>query len=332
MKKILFWFLKAGIAVAIAFVLMSLFCYFYYNLPVHHKETSGATDYNWDKNTFCSRGTEGFAYQFTDENGYVNTYPKKSDQIDVLVMGSSHTEGFNVNYDENYTYVLNDLFQKGGQDLYAYSIATSSHALVRNLRNLENALDQFQPTKYVVIETASLDIPTEDVEKLVNGKLEFLDSSNSGLLGTLQKSDVLRLMYYQMSQMSINKTRSDKPLRDDAAFEIALDQALERAGSAARAKNCQLILTYLSLVEYDYNGILSDATDPKSKELFQKLCDKHGIIFLDMYPAYEEMYRTTNHLPRGFSNTTPGEGHTNKYGHACIAQTLYEYIAKGDLK
>jgi hypothetical protein len=40
------------------------------------------------------------------------------------------------------------------------------------------------------------------------------------------------------------------------------------------------------------------------------------------------MYNSTYHLPRGFSNTAPGEGHTNKYGHACIAQELYKHIAK----
>ena len=57
------------------------------------------------------RGTEGFAYTKTDENGFVNTFPEKKDEINVLVMGSSHAEGFNVDSDENFTYVLNKKFK-----------------------------------------------------------------------------------------------------------------------------------------------------------------------------------------------------------------------------
>lgn len=305
---------------------MSVFCFFYYNLPIHYPDSSGSTDYNWEKKTFCARGTEGFAYQFTDENGYVNSYSPKSDQIDILVMGSSHSEGFNVNYDENYTYVLNELLEKGGHDLYAYSIATSGHALLRNLRNLENALDRFQPRKYVVVETADLYVQTEELEKLISSELETLESSTSGLLGTLQKSDVLRLLYYQMSQLSAEDT--PQVAQDQAILEAALDQVLSQASETARAKGCQLIITYLSRVEYDYNGTLSEPSDLQNKDLFLKLCEKHNIAFLELYPAYLEMYRNTYHLPRGFSNTAPGEGHTNKYGHACIAQELYKYIAK----
>jgi hypothetical protein len=245
-------------------------------------------------------------------------------------MGSSHSEGFNVNYDENYTYLLNDLFQKGGQDLYAYSIATSGHALVRNLRNLEHALDRFQPKKYVVIEAADLNIKTEDLQKLLNGQLEVLSSTSSGLLGTLQKSDFLRLMYAQISQMSHNKAPvALKPPQDTALLETALDQVLSQASTTVNEYGCQLIITCLSAVEYDYKGNLTDAPDhAQTKALLQQLCDRYGIIFLDMYPAYEQMYRDTYLLPRGFSNTAPGEGPTNKYGHACVAQALYQCITE----
>lgn len=335
MKKTVLWFLKAVVAALIAFGLLSVFSFFYYNLPIHHTETTGSSDYSWDPKAFCARGTEGFSFQFTDENGYVNSYPNQGDQVDILVMGSSHSEGFNVNYNENYTYVLNELLQERKHDLYAYSVATSGHDFERNLRNLESAIKRFQPQKYVVIEVMDLNIRIQKLQRLLGGKLGVLASVNSGLVGTLQKSDALRLMYYQLNQLSENQAKAGQPAQleqDLALLEQCLDQSLANAGATARANGCQLILTSLSPVEFDYEGNLYDPMAPQIKEMYQRICEKYDILFLDMYPAYEQMYNSTGRLPRGFSNTAPGVGHTNKYGHACVARELYKCITKEDIE
>ena len=337
MKKTVLWFLKAGAAALIAFVILSVFSYFYYNLPIHYSDPSGVTDYVWDRNAFCSRGTEGFSWLKTDDNGYVNTYPNKKEQVDILVMGSSHSEGFNVNYDENYTYVLNELLEEKGKGLYAYSVATSGHGLERNINNLSAALERFQPSKYVVIEFPDLELDPEGLKEMVEGRLEPMPSYNSGLIFQLQKSDLLRLMYYQLSQVSINKAveaelLEEKP--DEQLYEFYYDyymnQMLAMAAETAREHDCELIITYLSLLEFDYNGRLVEPMDAARREQFRGMCEKNGIVYLDMYSAYAEMYNTTNRLPRGYSNTVAGEGHTNKYGHACIARELYQLITKED--
>ena len=334
MKKTVLWFVKAAAAAAVAFGLMSVFCFFYYNLPIHYTEPSGASDYSWDKNAFAIHGTEGFSFQFTDDRGYVNSYPRKDDEIDILVMGSSHTEGFHINYDENYTYVLNELLEEGGHDLFAYNIAASGHSLERNIRNLESAIEEFQPKEYVVIEIPDLKLKTASFLKLLDGTLEDLESVNDGIAGILQKSDALRLLYYQMSQVAVNKKLA-APKEEDpdlALLPEALYASLEQAATVAKEHDLQLIIVYLSLVDYDYNGVLFEPEDIGDKELYQQVCEDLGITFLDMYPAYEEMYNSTYRLPRGYCNTTTGVGHTNKYGHACVARELYKCITKEDIE
>ena len=45
-----------------------------------------------------------------------------------------------------------------------------------------------------------------------------------------------------------------------------------------------------------------------------------------MSQQFLDYYRQNNILLHGFSNTHIGEGHYNKYGHAVIADVLYNTI------
>ena len=197
MKKAILWLGKAIFSAVIAAVIANAFCYFYYNLPVHYTNDSGATDYYWDQNHISMRGMEGFSFTKTDENGFVNTYPEKKDEIDVLVMGSSHTEGFNLNWNQNFTYLLNQKFHENGDDKYAYSIGTSGHALIRCLKNLDAAVQKYQPKDCVVIETSLIQFNLEELQQLNSNEYASLPSYNAGLIANLQKIDLFRLVYYQ---------------------------------------------------------------------------------------------------------------------------------------
>ena len=81
MKKTCLWMTKACFACLLSFLIVSLFCHFYYNLPSRSEVPSQATDYGWSAHHSAYRGTEGFAHTQTDENGYINTYPEKKDTV-----------------------------------------------------------------------------------------------------------------------------------------------------------------------------------------------------------------------------------------------------------
>lgn len=93
-KVLLFW--KVVVAAIVSFAVLNLVCVLYYNVPIHSPSESGSTDYVWNRNKFYSRGTEGFAMGVTDKNGFNNLETFKKGDIDVLLMGSSHMEAFNV--------------------------------------------------------------------------------------------------------------------------------------------------------------------------------------------------------------------------------------------
>ena len=336
LKKVFIWLLKAFTAGLAALCIANLFCFFYYNLPVHYTNKSGTTDYYWDADHFSSRGTEGFALTKTDENGFVNTFPYKKETVDVLIMGSSHTEGFNVNEDENYTYLLNSKFLENGLDKYAYSIGTSGHGLLRNLKNLENALEAYRPQEYVVIETTKIDFDTEDLEQLNSGTYETLKSYDSGFIYALQKIDYFRLVHTQYNSFiksSDNEDDSPSQVQTEAAvtdeYVQLLDTAIRNAAKTASDKGCTLVVFYSPSLEIDYNGNVIKREYTQVQQSFITACGKYGVEFIDMSEAFTAMYETTDRLPFGFSNTAVGTGHINKYGHACVAQELYDFMIGG---
>ncbi len=329
MKKTIFWLFKLLIAALLALAITSGLCYYYYNLPVHYTNETGATDYLWNKNHASNRLNEGFALTKTDEHGFVNTYPDKKDVVDILLMGSSHTEAFNVNADENFPYLLNKKINENGGDKYAYSIGTSAHEFVRCLRNLENAVKTYKPTDCVVIETSLISLNPEALRQLNSNNYPVLSSYNSGLMYQLQKFDFFRLAYSQIkSFLEKDKVVAPSKTVDDdiEEYKQLIETAVQNAGKVGKENNCRVIILYCPHLEIDYNGNVVEQEYTEKQEIFKAACEKYGVELVDMYTPFKEMYNETNCLPHGFMNTAVGEGHTNKYGHSCIADKLYSVI------
>lgn len=340
MKKSIAWLIKSFIALLLALVLVSGISFFYYNFPVHYTNTTGATDYFLNKNQLSFCGTEGFAYTKTDEQGFVNTFSEKKDQIDVLVMGSSHTESLNVNSDENFTYLLNQKFKENGQNKYAYNIGVSGHDLMRCLNNFENAVKTYCPSEYIVIETTLIEFSEDSLKNLNNGTYDKLPSYDSGLAYYLQKVDFFRLAYAQITNF-IEKDKKEKTKnKDDSRESIAekedltlykklVETALEKVSKTANDNNCKVVIVYSPQAEIDYYGNMIKNEYTEKQKLFADTCAKYNIKFIDMISAYDAMYKDVRYLPQGFSNIAIGKGHLNEYGHKCIAQEVYKVISEG---
>ena len=102
-KRFFLWLGKAAVAGILAFLLLSLFCFFYSNIPIHYTNPTGSTEYRWEAGRFYSRFTEGFALGKTNNDGFNNLRDyTPGEQIDVLLMGSSHMEAFNDKYDQEF--------------------------------------------------------------------------------------------------------------------------------------------------------------------------------------------------------------------------------------
>lgn len=335
-KKGLLKIIGAG---AISLIILSGFTLVYNYSGVHIKNKSGSTDYKWKSHQYTSNCVEGFNCLRFDENGYNNVYSTEGKEYpDILVMGSSYMEATNVKQDRNAVYLLNELLHKDGCDMYAYNIGVSGHTIYHCANNLEDAVKEFQPTSYVIVETNTIDLNTDSMKEVVEGAWEHIPSYDSGILYYLQKIPCIKTMYKQMQNMNnqanVANVRQvnaeEKETEDD--FSNALDEFLKKMKDAMPSEQQKLIILYHPTLKIQENGTIKSSTNQEKLELFQKLCSQNGIVFIDMTDTFLEAYEKEYILPKGFSNTAVGEGHLNAYGHKMIAEEIEKTILRREEK
>ncbi len=327
--KQIFKIIVAGIT---SFAILCVFSTFYYNISVHYSSETGSTDYKWATNRFYAKATEGFAWGWTDKNGFNNAYKEDYDKIDVLFMGSSHIEAFNGQQKYNVVYQMNTLYEKAGKDKFVYNIGISGHSLPVCLDNLKDAIKEFQPTDTIVIETQTTHLNEKTIEQLATeGDMTDLESEDNKLLVTLAEIPFVRLMYYQYVSLSRNNRAPSEEYYGDVDVYIKnLDVVLQRASQTAKENGVDLIFVYNAKVEIDSDGKVLPEINQEYTKILEAACEKHSIKFVNMHGPFTEYYEETYRLPHGFSNTTVGTGHINRYGHQVIAQTVYDVIEEED--
>lgn len=325
-KKIITLICKIIISSISAFIILSFLCHFYYNLPVRCDSASGATDYEWEKKKFYSRATEGIAWGKTNNEGYVNTFDYEEGMpIDILVMGSSHMEGFNVSMEENMGARLNALLPNDT----VYNIGLSEHNFLVCVDNLENALNKYKPSKYVIIETSNVFYDEEQLKKVLQEETDELKVQDTGIVSLLQKSNYLRLVYKQLNSFLDSSLKNDMTDRSknkkNATIEF-YDALMNKIHNIAEKFEIEIILMYHPQLSLGDNGNVITNDDGNAIKLFEEACDNNEIIFLNMTNAFVEKYNQEHILPHGFCNTSIGQGHLNKYGHLYIAEEVYKVI------
>lgn len=333
-KKLFVAGCKIAISCIIAFILLTLFCYFYYNMPVHNTNSDGSTDYKWEENTFYSRGTEGFAWGKTNNDGFMNMFDYEDGmEIDILIMGSSQMEAYQVGMDESTASRLNLLLGK----YLVYNIGISAHNFLTCACNLEAAVKKYQPAKYIIIETDRLSFSEGALAHAINGTMAELPSYSDGIVGFLQHNQFLRLLYKQAKDFMKAQTDDAIDLADNGTSNGTenssenmrlLNQLLEKMSGIAEKNGANIIIVYHPGTIINYDGTLHLTGDSNISQRFQKLCENNGIIFLDMSCRFKREYYDTFTLPYGFANSPVGSGHLNKYGHNMIADELYNLISE----
>ena len=328
-KESMKWMGKALLAGLAAFALLCLVCEFYFNVPVHSTNPDGATEYKYEPDRRYFRGIEGFGYGRTNNDGFNNLLDHTpGEKIDVLLMGSSHMEGFCVPQEASAAAVLNRLFEG---EKYVYNIGMAAHTFPYCAKHLDTALRVYAPAQAAVIELASLSYDPAALDAAVDGTLRDMTSHEGGLLTALQKLPYLRLLYtkYFQGAGQAAQAGSDAPA-EAGDFEASLSRLLEKLGKTARAHGIELILAYTPTVLPDADGHIRTEERPGYKEVFERLCRENGVVFLDLternIAAAEELGR----LPFGFANTNPGTGHINSLGLRVFAEGVYTQLTEGE--
>lgn len=318
------------LAVLAGIILLDVFCMFYYNPTGYVDSGHGATDLVREPGAFTSRATEGVAWMKMDENGYNN--PAVPKDISVLMMGSSHTEALNVMQDESASAYLGKMLAETGMEGGVYNIGMSSHTLVRNMANFSRALDEFEPTDYVVMETADVIMWTASLYEVMEDAMEPLPATGIDMPGLITDRPLLRTLYRQFKNLTGEEHQglhADYIPEDTMGrYEEALTLAFGMLKAEADSRGVGLIVYYHPQLTLNFDGSVTPATQAQCLEAFSRACAAAGVTFIDMTDIFIGEYNENAHLPHGFYNTTAGAGHLNPTGHRLIAEELFRVICE----
>lgn len=327
---------KVIISGLIASIILSLLLFVYYISPIHIENVNGNTDYVWLPNAMWVKLTEGISIGKFDEKGFNNK--NVIENPDIIILGSSHMEATNVMQNENTGYLLN---QKLNEKYTVYNMGISGHHFFKICQYLPVSLELYSP-QIAIIETSTVDISEMDVKKVLEKSVEYTPSHNTGLIGFLQKIPFFRLVYQQIntglidlfipskettSSPSENISRTDDTNSSDNLKQSSYDELFSFLAEQKEKYNVEMIIFYHPMETItEENTIKFENTEASS--MFSTTAQKYGIIFVNMEDDFKNMFYKEHHLPHGFITGEIGTGHLNKYGHAAIAESLYNTILK----
>ena len=307
------------IAAIISFVVLNGFSFVYYNSPPRVDDDSGSVDYKWPANSFYSRGTEGIAWGKVNNDGFNNLidYDDGLD-IDILLMGSSHLEGFNTAQKSNIANILNE-----NTNYLTYNIGISEHTLLNCVSDLESAIKKYKPNKYVVIETMNVSFYEDEITNCLNGKGK-LSSFSSPLVDFLQNFKYLKLLFTQYN----NTKGHNSGLKNSGSVNNSelLIELFKKAKDVCDKYNIELIVLYHPTLSFDNDGNVNAVYIQEDMDIFKNACVENNIYFINMEDTFINEYKTNKVFPHGFNNTVPGSGHLNKYGHEMIAIEIKKFV------
>ncbi len=336
MVKIFKGLTKTILVGVVAIAIVSLLLCFYSITPVHIENTMGNTDYVWPAGAVWVKMTEGIAWGKYDENGFNNL--SVVDKPDVIVLGSSHMEASNVMQDENVAYLLS---RKLCSEYSVYNMGISGHNFAKVCQYLPNNMELYDiAPKVTIIETSTVTISSQNVEEVLNSSVEHTPSYSSGLIGALQKIPFFRLVYQQVEGGLLDMFMPDS--NSDTGESIASEESTKKVNVEYNAYND--MFSYLSDIEAKYEteiiifyhptetileeGTVSYGINNEYFDTFATYADKYNITFVDMTDPFEEMFYSEQHVAHGFLTGKLGVGHLNAYGHAAIAEELYDVVIK----
>ena len=335
MKKTLSIFFKCILAGSLAVIILSAVCFIYSYGPIGIEDSTNSTT---KKNYPCSYSanmTEGFAWKKTDENGYYNESAELAIDPEILIIGSSHIEALQVPTENSVASLLNKKYK-------TYSLGVSGQFIDSCIQRISFAVDEYKPSKYVILETDGSPLSLEDMENAIN---HFGEPNNnipvySRLSG--YKRDIYKFIrtYIPSAMEIMNKVNnwktmdirgggksSDEAFIFSAEYESALNKFIELASKPVNNSGAKLIIVSRLGGEIDSKGnyIISDYNKDYSNGL-KEACRQNDVILLDVSNNFKELYEREHVLPYGFTNTAIGTGHLNKYGHKVIADAILGYI------
>lgn len=326
---------KIILAGVVALVILSAILCLYSLTPVHIENTAGNTDYVWPANARWVKMTEGISFGKYDANGFNNKTVVENP--DIIILGSSHMEATNVMQDENVGYILNEKLD--GKHT-VYNMGVSGHSFFKICQYLPTNLELYYTApKVVIIETSEVNISETSVDQVLQGSVAHTPSYSTGLIGTLQKVPFLRLIYQQveggltdifMPDRTTKTVYTEDADTEDLKTAATIDQnsynkLFDYLASLEEKYGTEIIIFYHPTEKIKEDGTV-EFKDSEFLTAFTNTAEQNGITFIDMTRSFENMFYEEHHVAHGFVTGKLGSGHLNAYGHAAVADSLFDAI------
>ncbi len=323
MKRLFLNIIKLTMSGIVALIFLSVFCLVYSYSGIHVTNPSGATDYKWQSNQYKATMTEGNAWMKLDKNGF-NNLNSNIDDIDILLMGSSHMEAINIKQEYNVSELLNKNLEYN-----VYNIGMSGHQLYNIVNNFDKALEYYHPKKYVVIEIDSIELDEKIMKSVINGDFSKITSHDSGIVFYMQKIPAIKRIYKQLQDWvnaETNNSDFSNTIQKSNNYDSILNEFLGIISKESSNNGVIPIIFYHPSEKLDKDGSVFYATDSEMLYSFKNACSNLNIVFLDMTPSFEKLYKEEHKLAHGFNNTHVGSGHLNIDGHRIISNEIVKII------
>ena len=339
--------LKHAAAVLLGLLILDAFCAWYYNPTPYQRPEVRSTDKIRRPGAWTSQAKEGIGVHVMDENGYNNPPDAFGEGISVLMMGSSHTEAFNVPTRDNASQLLEKMLRADGRPGRVYNIGISSHTFPHNAANLARALERFRPSGYVVIETDNIIFRSRLVNSAMEDHMRRLSLHATSLPAYLTDRPLLKQMYrqYRAMRRRVPALDNDDEDEEEDAEEAApwqpSEDLLRRYGDGmtawfslmeqqAEAAGVRLILYFHPRMELQMDGTMVFTTREDCLQVFAEACERAGVIFIDMTEDFRRAYEQDHVVAKGFANTAMAAGHLNRHGHRLVAEAIYRAIRQAE--
>ena len=130
------------------------------------------------------------------------------------------------------------------------------------------------------METASIYFPEEQLNSVLNDSLVKLESSNLGIIGSLQKLPYLRLLYFQYKNTSKIENKV-LPVENKENNSDLLNEFLKKVMSVCREYDVKPIIFFHPSLLINRNGEPYTDTNERQLQLFKEACENQNIIFVD---------------------------------------------------
>lgn len=257
-----------------------------------------------------------------------------NDGIDILVLGDSQTECFQVKQNEKFTSVAEEQLHQNNLHLNLHNLSASGLSLASYAAVLPGLNNLYHPS-LVVIQISVQDFNGVDGFTPKGWGAYFKRTDNDGyelITPTFQASaphketkyplfgNLFENYYFKIKKM-------DKQARAQVqivTFEESMDIQLEGLNKVVRDLDLKILILVLPDTPYIKNGnIVLD--DPEFNLLLSKLSKYPDWEVINPQTEFNELAKTGN-LPRGFNNTAPGSGHLNSIGNHIVGLILAEKI------